>query len=331
MSRIDLGVSLYGFTERFVKEDGYGFEEMFQALNRLGVRKFELVGAQMFQNYPTPSDAEIDEVLNLAAKYDVEPFSYGGYVDFAKRPDRDLTDDEIITEVTYDLMTAHKLGCKYIRGFGIPERLYEAVAHMAEFYQVCVAYEIHAPQTPSDPEVQGLLQTFDRLGSDWVGFVPDYGCYIEKPNALHIQRFLDLGAKPELLDFIIKNRHNGYTAGSMEKKVMEMGGGLPEKMAISEWFGYLSFAPADLKGFKTVLPHSKYFHGKFYHIGEDCVETTIPYEELLKMVVESGFDGTIMIEYEGHSFYRNDAEEQIGRHITMEKRILGNLGAYKEM
>lgn len=325
MANIDLGVSLYGFTEQFINDDGYGFEEMFQELNRLGIRKFELVGAQMFQNYPTPSDEEIAEVLRLAEKYDVEPFSYGGYVDLGKRSDRDLNDDEMINEVVYDLMTAHKLGCKYIRGFGIPERLYPRVAQMAEFYQVQVCYEIHAPQRPSDPEVQELVRIFDELQSPWVGFVPDFGCYIERPNELHIQRFLDLGAKKENLDFIIDNRWNGYTEAEMNAKVAEMGGGEAEKMAVSEWFGFMSFAPADIEGFKSVLKHARYFHGKFYHIGEDCVESTIPYEKLLKIIVEFGFEGTIMIEYEGHSFYLNDAAEQIGRHIRMEKRILATL------
>ncbi len=321
---IDLGVSLYGFTERFVKEDGYGFEEMFQELNKLGIKKFEIVGAQMFQQYPNPSDDEIQNVLALAKKYNVQPFSYGGYVDFAKHADHDMTDDEMMNEVTYDLMTAHKLGCPYIRGFGIPVHLYERVAQMAEFYQVKVCYEIHAPERPSDPHIQELVKTFEKLNSEWVGFVPDFGCYIERPNELHIKRFLDLGAKQENLQFIIDNRWNGYTEESMTKKMEEIGGGLAEKMAVSEWFGYMSFAPADIEGFKTVLPYSKYFHGKFYHIGEDCIETTIPYETLLGLIVESGFEGTIMIEYEGHSFYLNDAAQQIGRHIKMEKRILGS-------
>lgn len=325
MPDIDLGVSLYGFTERFILEDDYGFEEMFRDLNRLGIRKFELVGAQMFQHYPTPSDEEIEEVLTLAEKYDVQPFSYGGYVDFAKRPDRELNDEEIINEVVCDLMTAHKLGCEYIRGFGIPERLYREVAQMAEFYQVKVCYEIHAPQRPSDPEVVELANIFDELDSPWVGFVPDFGCYIERPNEQHIDRFLGLGAKRELLDFIIENRWNGYTEETMNETVKQMGGGLAEKMAISEWFGFMSFGPADLEGFRNVLRHSKYFHGKFYHIAEDCVETTIPYEKLLKMIADSGFEGTIIIEYEGHTFYLNDAIEQIGRHIRMENRILSEL------
>lgn len=323
-NNIDLGVSLYGFTQRFVEDDGYNFEEMFQDLNRLGVKKFELVGAQMFQHYPNPTDEEINEVLRLAKKYDVEPFSYGGYVDFAKMPNHDMDDDEIMTQVTYDLMTAHKLGCRYIRGFGIPVHLYERVAQMAAFYQVCVAYEIHAPERPSDPHIQELVRLFERLQSPWVGFCQDFGCFIERPNELHIQRFLGLGAKKELLDFIINNRWNGYTEETMNQKIQEMGGGLAEKMAVSEWFGYMSFAPADIEGFKTILPYARYFHGKFYHIGEDCEETTIPYEKMLDLVVKSGFSGTIMIEYEGHSFYLNDAVEQIGRHITMEKRILAD-------
>lgn len=161
-----------------------------------------------------------------------------------------------------------------------------------------------------------------KLQSPWVGFVPDFGCYIERPNMLHIERFVNLGAKRELLDFIIDNRWAGYTEEQMQEKVASMGGGLAEKMAISEWFGYMSFAPADIEGFKTVLPYAKYFHGKFYHIGEDCVEMTIPYEKLLNLVVESGFGWTFTIEYEGHTFYLNDAVEQIGRHITMEKRLL---------
>lgn len=323
--KIDLGVSLYGFTERFVKEDSYGFEDMFRELNRLGIQKFELVGAQMFRHYPTPSEEEINEVLTLSKKYNVQPFSYGGYVDFAKHSDHDMSDDEMMNEVVFDLMTAHKLGCKYIRGFGIPVHLYPQVAAMAAFYGVKVCYEIHAPERPSDPHIQKLCRIFDDLNSEWVGFVPDFGCYIEKPNELHIERFLKLGAQKDILQFIIDNRWNGYTEASMNEKVEKLGGGLAEKMAVSEWFGYMSFAPADIEGFKTVLRHTKYFHGKFYHIGDDCTEKTIPYERLLELVVESGFEGTIMIEYEGHSFYLNDAPEQIERHIKMERRILGRL------
>lgn len=140
-----------------------------------------------------------------------------------------------------------------------------------------------------------------------------------------LRNLLNDGANPALLDFIVANRHSGYSEESLWEKVVEMGGTQIDKLAISQMFGFLSFAPADLEGFKTLLPYCHYFHGKFYHIGEDCIETTIPYDKLLKMIVESGFEGVIMTEYEGHCFYLNDASEQIERHLLMEKNILNEL------
>lgn len=324
-ANIDLGVSLYGFTERFIKEDNYSFEEMFQELNKLGITKFEVVGAQMFKQYPNPTDEEINEVVTLANKYNVEPFSYGGYVDFARRSDRLMTDDEIMNEVTYDLMTAKKLGCKYIRGFAIPARLYTRVAQMAGFYQIKVCYEIHAPATPTSPEVLEMMELFEELQSPWIGFVPDFGIFIERPNQIHINRFLGLGAKQENLDFIIENRWNNYTEETIWAEIESRGGQEAEKIAISEWFGFMSFAPADIEGFKKVVKYAHYYHAKFYHIGEDCLETTIPYKKLLAEIVGQSFNGTIMIEYEGHSFYLNDAVEQISRHIQMEKQLITEL------
>jgi sugar phosphate isomerase/epimerase len=265
-------------------------------------------------------------LLSLSKKYDVEPFSYGGYVDVGKYSDHDMSDQEIISEITFDLMTAHRLGCKYIRGFGIPDHLVKDAARFAEFYNVKIAFEVHVLSRPSDPEIQEFLRQIKELGSSHAGFVPDFGCYIVRPNPLVIERYIGLGADKELLNFIVENRYNGYTEESMWQKVQEMGGTEAERLAISELFGFLSFAPeADLEGFKTLLPNSFYFHGKFYHIGEDCVETTIPYEDLLELIVASGFEGVIMTEYEGHCFYLNDAEEQIERHLQMERNILNTI------
>jgi sugar phosphate isomerase/epimerase len=326
-SRIDFAVSLYGFTERWINDPEYGLEDMFRELNRLGIRKFEIVGSQVFDQYPLPKRAEIDNVLSLAGEYGVEPFSYGGYVDIGKFSDHDMTDQEIINEVSYDLLTAHRLGCKYLRGGSVPDHLIPQVAMLAELYDIKVAFEVHAPSKPSDPDIQATLQAIKDCGTSHVGFVPDLGCFITKPNPLMIERYVDLGARRELLDFIVANRHSGYTEESIRGKVQSMGAGEAERYAISELFGFLSFAEsADLEGFRSILPWSFYFHGKFYHIGEDCIETTIPYDQLMAAIVDSGFKGVMMTEYEGHCFYLNDAVEQIGRHLQMQRNILGRLG-----
>ena len=71
-NNIDLGVSLYGFTQRYIEEDGYNFREMFEDLNKLGIRKFELVGAQMFQNYPNPFNPTTNIEFQIAKSDNVK-------------------------------------------------------------------------------------------------------------------------------------------------------------------------------------------------------------------------------------------------------------------
>jgi len=319
---IDLAVSLYGFTERFVKEPGYGFEEMFQDVNRLGVKKVEIVGAQVFNNYPAPLPEEINKVLTLAQKYGIEIYSYGGYIDVGKITGHDMSDDEMIHELILDLMTAKKLGCRILRAPFLPIRLLPRVAKLGELYNIKIGFEIHAPDTPSSPKIKEYRETFEKINSPYLGFIPDFGCFIERPNPISVEYFEKLGAKRDLLNFIVENRWNGYTEKEMTEKIMSMGGSDVEKVAISAWYGYMAFGPADLEGFKEILPYCIFFHGKFYHIDEDCKETTIPYEKLLQMIVESGFKGTFLSEYEGHTFYLNDAFEQLERHLKMVRNIL---------
>lgn len=319
---IDFAISLYGFTERFIKEPDYGFEQMFQEVSALGVQKVELVGAQMFQNYPTPADAEIEEVLRLAKQYNIEIYSYGGYVDMGRITGHDMTEEEMMHEVIYDLMTAKRLGASLLRSSFLPMSMLPKVAMMAEVYGIKIGFEMHAPDQPSSDKIRGYVDALKALNTKMIGIIPDFGCFIERPNQISIDRFLQKGAKKELLDYIIENRWNGLNEHEMTEKIYQMGGGEPEKLAVSEWFGFMSFGPADLAGFQEVLPYAIYFHGKFYHIDENCVESTIPYEKLLQMIVASGFEGVLLTEYEGHAFYLNDAVEQIGRHLQMERNLL---------
>ncbi|MDR2381789.1 MAG: sugar phosphate isomerase/epimerase [Bifidobacteriaceae bacterium] len=320
---ISFAVSTYGFTEPFVKEPGYGLEQIFAEIAALGVSQVELVGAQTFQNYPTPSNAEIAETLRLADKYGIEIYSYGGYIDLGRVTGHDMTDEEQLNEITLDMITAKKLGATILRAPFTPGNVAQ-IAALAETYGLVVGCEIHAPESPTSPLTLSLMDALAKLDSKHVGLVPDFGCFIERPNKIAIERFLGLGAKPELLDYIIAHRWDGLNEHEMTAKIAEMGGGQAEKMAVSEWFGFMSFGPADLEGFKAMLPYCVYFHGKFYHIDEDCVETTIPVEALLNLILDSGFNGTVLTEYEGHVFYRNDAAEQIARHLEMERRILSS-------
>ena len=322
---IEQAVSLYGFEQRLVDLPEYGTEDMFTELVELGVQKYELIGSMTFDQYPRPKAAEIAEVLRLNEKYGVTPNSYGGYLDKGKITGHDATDADIMLDVTADLMTARDLGAPYLRAGDIPLHLLGPAADMAARYDVRIGIEIHAPSRPSDERIQKMLATMDEIDSPYLGMVPDFGCFIERPAQPALDRHTANGARPELLDYVIAHRHDGLDEAGMQATIAGMGGGEAEKLAISEFFGFLSFGPADIEGFRTLLHRAQYFHSKFYHVTSDLQDPQIPVGKLLTAIVESGFEGVLLSEYEGHAFHLDDAHEQLERHLRLEQKILTGL------
>lgn len=319
---IEQGISLYGFNQRYVEDLNYTVEDCFEEVRNLGVDKFELVGAVFFDQYPRPALSEIDRVLKGAVAHGLTAFSYGGYSDKGIVTGHEPTDEDIILSLTADLMTARELGCTNLRAGALPPHLLPLAAMFAEQYGIDVGIEVHAPSRPSDRDVQELLEGFERIGSRRLGFIPDFGCFIERPADPALDRYLREGARRDLLEFIIEKRHSGLSEDELFAQVQEKGGGQAERMAIADFFGYLSFGPADIEGFKTLLPWTHYFHSKFYHVTPDLQDPTIPVQQLLNEIVASGFQGVLMSEYEGHAFHNDDAREQLERHLALEQQIL---------
>ncbi|MBD3689742.1 TIM barrel protein [Nanchangia anserum] len=322
---VEQGVSTYSYTQQFIERPDFGIDTVLKHVADLGVRRFELVGAQTFGAYPVPEAREIDEVLESSEKHGLEPFSYGGYVDLGRITGYRMSEDDILSDIHLDIMTTKALGAKYMRGSGISAQLLPRVAELAERHDVTIGLEIHAPHTPSDPSTLEYMKVLEKLGTTRVGLVPDFGMFIERPTEIAINRYVELGADRDRLEWIIENRHNGMTEEEMQEHIASRGGGEGEKIAISEWFGYLSFAPADIEGFAAMVPYVSYVHGKFYHVNEDLDEPTIPYAAAMQTLVKGGFTGVFLSEYEGHAFYLDDADEQLRRHLAMGEKILTDM------
>ncbi len=324
--RIDFGVSLYSFTQPWYERPGYGIADMFAFLRKLGISQYEIVGAQSFDQYPVPRPETVRGLLELNERYGMTPFSYGGGVDMGKITGRDMDDEEIFRESLNDLRVAQRIGAKHLRGTMLPLDYLPRLAEFAERFGIRIGFEIHAPSRPSDAKIQQYLEAFDKLDSPWLGFVPDFGIFIERPSPTLKENLERRGAHRETVEHAIANRHVGKTEEQVWQEVQAMGhAGEGDHIAVSQLFGHQSFGPADFDGFRSVLRRTLYFHGKFYHVDENLVETAIDYDRLLGLVVESGFRGTMMTEYEGHSYNLDDAEEQVARHIAMQESILSKL------
>lgn len=321
MADIKLGITLYSFTEEYAKGI-YSLEECLKTASEIGAKGFEIVGAQMVKGYPYADKKFLGELSAIARNYDIEPICYGANTDKGMLKDRALTEEEMLQRAIIDLKTANALGCKVMRAqYLLSPASMEKLAPYAEDYGIRVGIEIHNPETPTTPIMQEYLEAFIRSGSDYVGFVPDFGSFATKPNKPYWEQALKQGAPEEMLQKAAELRYADTPRDEARQILIDAGANQAVLGAFENMYGFVTFySEPDLAGLKSIMPYCVHFHGKFHHVNEALTEASIPYEDILPIIQASDFDGYIMSEFEGHGFY--DAVEMTKRHLAMERKIL---------
>lgn len=320
MSKIKLGVTLFSFTNEYYYGK-YTLEDCIRVASETGAEQFEIVGTQMLRGYPYVSEEFRKRFQDICEKYNITCNSYGANMDRGVRADRNLSEDEMLVSTINDIKTAYRLGASNMRAqFLLSPKVMARLAPYAEEYGVRVGIEIHNPETPSTPIMQEYFEIYEKTGSKYIGFVPDFGEFATRPN-ITVKLALEKGADPKAMEHAIKAQYEKRPAGEVRKELMDMGADTMTLQCFEEMNGFLTFyKEPDLEGLKRILPYCIYFHGKFHYVHEDLHEESIPYEQILPIIEESLFEGSIISEFEGAA---GDSREMVRRHIAMERKILG--------
>lgn len=324
---IKIGATLFCYGTEFARYQ-YDFEECVKQAALAGATGYEIVGTQMLVGYPGVTDEFLGFIQKLKAKYGIGPVGYGANNDKGMRPDRNLTDDEMLADAIIDLKTAHKLGCKVMRAqMMLSPEAFERLAPYAELYDVKVGIEIHNPETPLSENMKQYLEVIKRTGSTYLGFIPDLGCFATKPNKPHWDKALKAGVSEEHLQAAAQMRYDGVPVQEAQEKLLAQGASPAIIPALQGMYGFVQFRPesalpALLDELKEILPYSFEIHGKFHYLDENNVEASIPYDDILAVIAESDFDGYIIGEYEDELYC--GGTEFTKRQIKMLKRILNN-------
>jgi len=237
----------------------------------------------------------------------------------------EMTEKEIIAATLWDIQYAAKIGCSVMRTQHlISPAILEKIIPYAEAYDVKVGPEMHAPHTFETPVIQEYLELFARCGSSHIGLIPDFGMAQERPGKLYIDSQVLNGAHEEIIKFISDSNEKKVPKDETAAKVKEMGGNGVDMEQVDAI--YSRFAPFDLKAFKEAMPYVIYFHGKFYYMDEQDRDPGMPYKEVYTIVKDSGFEGWINSEYEGHGMTAShtvSAEEMVRRHQRMLRKVIG--------
>ncbi len=323
---IKRGVSLYSFQEEYFLRK-MTLEDCIAACAKMGANGIETIAEQMMPGFPHLSDAFYDQWHGWMDKYGVTPTCHDMFLDIKKFKGRLMTDEEMLESVIRDLKHANRLGCTVIRVIvNTPPHIMEKSAPYAEQYNVRMGIEIHAPYHFDHEWIQRHFEVMERVGSPYLGFVPDMGHIEKRYPRVRSDRYIRRGANPEIIKYISAAHERHEDLEKLTEDVKGMGGKELELAMVGD-LKHMVFA--DPRRMLDYMPRIFHIHAKFYEMLPEYTEYSIPYEEIIPVLIEGGYQGYLSSEYEGNRHIQDafevDSVEQVRRQQEMFKRLLGEV------
>lgn len=326
MAKFKVGTTLFSFGSEYIRGE-LSLEDCIRTAAEVGAEGYEIVATQMIPSYPYVSDEFLGFIQYCTEKYGIAPICYAANMDRGMRKDRDLTEDEMFGMAVNDLKQAHKLGCKIVREqFLMSPEAMVRIAPYAEEYGIKVGIEIHNPETPTSPLIMAYRKAFEESGSKYIGFIPDFGIFATRPNKPYWDQALKAGVAESTLKMMEQMKYDEVPQEEATKRVREVDTSAAAMSVLTQMYGFVQFrrsAKPILEGLKEIMPYTFELHGKCHYVSEELKEASIPYNEILPVVAETGFDGYIMSEYEDAGHY--SGVEMVKRHIAMENKLVKDL------
>ena len=321
----DLGATLYAFTNEYLTRS-FSFEDLLReiASRELGPG-IEVVGFQSIRTFPEVDDAFADRFKALVAQLALEPRSLAINSDRFLKPGEPIPDEKLIEYHKRQMRSAQKLGFPIVRyQFATPPELLPELAPFAEELGIRMGLEVHAPAHANHPIVLRYREVYDRLQSNALGWIPDFGgtAYRLPPSLLQSAR--ERGVPEKLIDLLLEIWPETGAPHERAGKLREAAtreGFSPEHIQIVS-LPFFILSNEDPKSWSELVANSIHIHGKFYGVGDDGREEAIDYDTILPIFRDGGFNGTMVSEWEGHAYSTADAFLQVERHQQMCRRIL---------
>jgi sugar phosphate isomerase/epimerase len=287
-----LGVTLFSFTREFWLGE-WSLDECLAHAASLGEgQALELIGAQSLSGYPDVSDATVRAFRTRVDELGLVPTCYDAY-------------HEPAPLLETELALAQRLGFPLLRLNTATPELIMRLLRSAERADVRIVVELHS-KTIDSPEMQTLLELFERLDSPHVGFLQDLGAIMVRvPESFR-------RAAPVAGDVIADSWDAGET---LEQTLARVDGPVASTWAHMAHAMFRRAAPETLD---AVIPWLAHVHAKFFGIinGE---EPAIPYADILRRLAR--YDGALVSEYAALAANGNDSLAEVRAHQAMLRRL----------
>ena len=324
-AKIKRGVSLYSYQEEFYIRS-MTLEDCLAEAASIGAYGVEMLPEQMMPGFPNPSEQWIGHWFSLHEKYGTIPVTYTQFQDTFLTPSHDLTLDEGVRMLERDLKLAKRLGFKNLRLLiGTPLDVIERTIPLAEKYDLRMNVEIHAPCPIDGQLVHKWVEMIEKHKTTHFGLNPDMGLFVEREERIdRDRRIRDGQLRPSIAQLVERSHEQQAPQEKVAVEVKTMGGSPGE---LNYLHAVYSPGGQDPEKLRSLLPYSHHIHAKFYEMTEDYQEYGIPYDRIVRILIEGGYEGYLASEWEGQRItqdaFETDSCEQVRRQHVMLKRLLG--------
>lgn len=321
---IKRGVSLYSFQEEYFLRK-MSLQDCVAAAAGLRAKGIEVIGEQMAPGFPNLPETFYAQWYRWMEMYGTTPVAHDIFLDIKRFKNRPMTEEEMLASVIRDLKFANRLGCTIIRvSVNTPPEIMAKSAPYAEQYNVRMGIEIHSPLNFDHEWIQRHLDVMEHVGSPYLGLIPDMGIFVKRFPRVISERHIRDGAHEAIVKHIVEtfNRHEGVQ--HLVDEVTQMGGNEVDLALVETAHRMIWMDPKQLLSY---MPRIFHIHAKFYEMLGDYTEYSIPYDEIVPVLIEGGYNGYLSSEYEGNRHIQDafevDSVEQVRRQQEMFKRLLG--------
>ena len=164
---------------------------------------------------PRSARSYVDSFRSLVADTGLVPTCLSANADAGLRRDRMLTDDELVEYMAPQVEAAARLGFPVVRvQISLTPDDMERLLPLAEKHDVRLGLEVHSHQHPKHPKIQALLERYEKIGSPYLGFVPDWGATLREVPTTLLARYRRDGVDEELIQRLVDTWHEHDAEGA---------------------------------------------------------------------------------------------------------------------
>ncbi|MBR9791457.1 MAG: TIM barrel protein [Gammaproteobacteria bacterium] len=327
---IMLGTTIYSMTNEWLA----GQFTLPQLIDEVGKRKLgpglEMIGFQNLRGFPHAVDKqELKDFLDAVERNELTLTSLAGNADIALNPKQWMDTEQSVEYMRPQIELAGELGFPVMRiQIGLTPEVLAKLEPIAAKAKVKLGMEIHAPEGPNTPKVMATREVYEKIDSEYLGFVPDFSSCMRAIPPGMLDKLTQAGLSQEGKQLLISlwegdgHPFQRYMAFAQQAK----DAGEPELPILQAKLIFTMFGRQQPEEWADILDRTVHIHAKFYEVNEDCTDSpSIDHSRILPIFDNADRTISMSSEWEGHAFWDADevcAFEMVRRHHRLCERLL---------